>query len=274
MLKKMMMGCLLVLLACALLSGCEKKGDTTASPEQGEVKETMNQGKSNSLPNDLPAGFPSSVPLYKGAQIIEADTYGQDGYTVVYAVAEPYHTVVDFYVDAFGLDSSGIEDDAAYFEGMDIEDVHINGLTIEAAGEKTQVYITLRDYGKEGSEEDAASDSDDSSSILYDSAIEVKLDQAYPSDVVPIYSGAKIIDCSLVPDGSGSGFVSLVLPSDAYDKAVKFYQEKLGLTPKQSKSQLMVSDNFKGEVKGYKISVTVGQAVKSDPNVTITLDKR
>lgn len=229
----------------------------------------------------LPAGFPTDVPLYRGAQILDADTYGEGGYTVVYSVKASYQDVLQYYMDYFSLDESGAGEGTAYFEGIDIGNVHINGLTIEDADGSTQVYITLHDTSEGGGGADAGvyddayadDDAADEEQLAYDSAPEVTLDETYPRDAVPIYPSAKVINCSLVPDGSGSGFVDLLLPSDAYDDAVAYYKDALGLAETKYQSQVMVSATFQGEVKGYHATVVIGQAIGSDPYVTIALSK-
>ena len=98
----------------------------------------------------LPDGFPSRMPLYQGAVILEGEPYGDNGYTLVYQVAAGYQDVLNFYMQAIpGLDESGIGEDEAYFEGMDIDggNVHIDGLTISGFHDATQVFITLKNYG-------------------------------------------------------------------------------------------------------------------------------
>ncbi len=44
----------------------------------------------------VPDGFPESMPLYSGAQIISADEYGNNDYMMVYMVSAPYVSVVSF----------------------------------------------------------------------------------------------------------------------------------------------------------------------------------
>jgi len=278
MIKKLLAVVTIMLLTVSLLAACggqKSESETGVGSEGGNLSAVQ----SGDLPAGMPSGFPSSVPIYENAEIIEADTYGEDGYTVVYSVNESYENVVGFYMTNLeGMDESGIGEDEAYFEAVDIDDVHINGLTISDADGKTQVFITLRDYGKaasvsEGSDDEEYSEEDEPEKMSYDDASEVALDSRYPSDIVPIYPNAKVIDCSLAP--SGSGFVELVLPAGEYKNAVSFYKDELGLSPENSDSQIMTSERFKGDVGGWKVSLQVAQLNVSgnDPMVSITIDK-
>lgn len=279
MLKKLFAMIMVLLLAASLLAACGGQ-ESEGSGSQGEEGQNLSAVQSGELPSGMPSGFPASVPIYENAEIIEADNYGEDGFTVVYSVNDSYENVVGFYMmNIEGMDESGIGDDEAYFEGMDIGDVHINGLTISDADGKTQVFITLRDYGKaasgsgEGDEEEYYEEEEDSSEMSYEAAVEVALDSKYPADIVPIYPDAKVIECSLAP--SGSGFVDLILPSGAYEDAVSFYSDELGLSPKNFNSELMKSESFKGDIDGWNVSVQVAQlkVAGNDPMISITVDK-
>ena len=281
--KKLMVFTAIAVMSVSLLSACgDKESGDNSKAAEGQNLSTVENGN---LPDGLPDGFPSTVPFYENAEIIEADFYGEDGYTVVYSVNDSYENVVGFYMTNIdGMDESGIGDEEAYFEAVDIGKVHIKGLTIAAAGDQTQVYITLRDDSKGASaseesneeeyyEEDEA-DEGSSAEMSYDAASEVELDSRYPSDIVPIYPDAKVIDCSIAP--SGSGFVELILPSGAYKDAVSFYKDQLGLKPKNSDSQMMKSELFKGDINGWHVSLQVAQlnADGNDPMVSITVDNR
>jgi len=279
MLKKLFAMIMVLLLAASLLAACGGQ-ESEGSGSQGEEGQNLSAVQSGDLPSGMPSGFPASVPIYENAEIIEADTYGEDGFTVVYSVNDSYENVVGFYMmNIDGMDESGIGEDEAYFEGMDIGDVHINGLTISDADGKTQVFITLRDYGNaasgsgEGDEEEYYEEEEDGSKMSYEDSEEVALDSRYPADIVPIYPEAKVIDCSLAP--SGSGFVELVLPSGAYEDAVSFYADELGLSPKNSDSEIMKSESFKGDIDGWRVSLQVAQikVAGNDPMISITVDK-
>ncbi len=295
MLRKIIIGLITITLVVVGMAGCGSQQDsnpagqaengqgTNASINGQSVDENTAKnllGKNTKQPAGLPQGFPSAVPFYANATIIEAHNYGSDGYTVVYAVEDPYEKVVDFYLQNIeGLDDSGIGEDESYFEGMDIGDIHINGLTITDADDQTQVFITLRDYSKESGagddyDDEYVGESSEPEQITYINAQEVALDTSYPADVVPIYPSAKVIECSMTPSGKG-GFVNLVLPHDAYKDAVAFYEKELGLKSKTFKSETMVSETFKGETKGYTVSVAIGQyrIGNNDPLVSITVNK-
>lgn len=281
MFKKVFAAVTVMMLTVSLLAACggQNGGDGGSQDAEGQNLSAVQNGN---LPSGLPDGFPASVPFYENAEIIEADFYGEDGYTVVYSVNDSYENVVGFYMmNLDGMDESGIGDDEAYFQAIDIGKVHIKGLTITAAGDQTQVFITLRDDGKSASGSEADYDDEyyeedegSSAEMSYQAASEVELDSSYPSDIVPIYPEAKVIDCSLAP--SGSGFVELILPSGAYQDAVSFYKDKLGMAPKNADSQMMKSESFKGDINGWHVSLQVAQIKMDgkDPMVSITVDRR
>ncbi|WHH61340.1 hypothetical protein [Petroclostridium sp. X23] len=310
MMKKFIIMSCIALLAFTAVTGCGKKVETpvpgqvetfskkdtdkankentTASINGKELDENTVNDIKNSLQSNavkgLPQGFPKSIPIYKNAEILEANAYGTDGYNVVYSVSEKYKKVVDFYMSNIKeLDDSGVGEEESYFEGMDIGDIHINGLTITDAGDKTQVFITLRDYSKaqhnDGGDDgsavvEAAEEEDETESIKYSEAVGVPLKKGYPEDVVPVYPKAKVIDCSMTPSGDG-GFAELVLPPKSYKDAVSFYKEELGLNPEKFDSEVMSSETFNGEVKGWRVSVQVAELKfgDNDPSVSITIDK-
>jgi len=127
----------------AYINGEKVDADMAAELED----EFANMGGSVS---GLPDGFPSSMPIYNGAIILEGEPYGDNGYTLVYQVAAGYQDVLNFYMQAIpGLDESWIGEDEAYFEGVDIDggNVHIDGLTVSGFHDATQVFITLKNYG-------------------------------------------------------------------------------------------------------------------------------
>ena len=119
----------------------EKMNNSTASQMLEEINETV------STATGTPDGFPKSMPIYSGAQIMEADAYGTNGYTMIYTVSAPYASVVSFYQSKFtGIEKEYDEPDECYFENFDIDGgkVHINGLTITDNDENTMVFITLK----------------------------------------------------------------------------------------------------------------------------------
>jgi len=270
----------MVLAAVLALTGCG--GGTPAAEAQPAAESSV---AVSGQPQGLPEGFPGSLPFYSGAEVMEADNFNGNNYTVVYSVAADYQDVVDFYKKALpGMDSGDVGEDAAYFTAVDSGKLHIKGLTIERSGDGTQVFITVRDDGQdpeseagEGEaeewEEDGESAAEREGDMTYETAAEEPLASDYPSDVVPIPDNAKIMACSVAP--SGSGFVNLILPTDAYEETVAFYADELGLKSKNFTSEIMVSETFSGTVKGWRVSVAIGQNLGrgNDPTVSITVDK-
>jgi hypothetical protein len=119
----------------------EELNESTAKEMQEDFTENVAPAQG------VPDGFPQSMPIYSGAEIFEADTYGDRGYTMVYMVSAPYASVVSFYQQAFpGVEKEYDEPDECYFENFDFDGgkVHINGLTITDNGNNTAVFITLK----------------------------------------------------------------------------------------------------------------------------------
>jgi len=227
----------------------------------------------------LPDGFPQSVPFYEGAELLEADTYGDNGFTVIYMVGASYESVVAFYMQAIpSMDESGIGEDEAYFEGMDLADgVHINGLTISDADGTTQVFITL-DAGSgditayddalynDDSYDDDADGYSDTIQADYDSVTGEKLEDGYPKDVIPLYEAFKIIDTSKTPDND-LYILDGIAPPDSYDDVMAFYSSVLGVSPESFDSQIMKTDDFSGEQDGWSYSVYIAE-MKAGGNVS------
>jgi len=253
-----------------VLSSEDETGSGKAGTSINGEKADAGQALSGNSAKELPVGFPVSVPLYDGAQIIEAEEYGTGGYTVVYQVAADYSNVVAYYMAALpGLDESCIGGNEAYFEDFDLADgVHINGLTIEGADETTQVFITLKgadnqtpaddtDYGDEDINE---TESD------YDSITGLSLKDGYPEDVVPLYQGLKLTTSSGAPSGD---FFSIegVAPPDSFENAVAFYQNALGGSPEAFKSPSMRTAKFKGNSSGWSYTLYIAEIYTSGNTV-------
>jgi len=275
------------------LAGCtssktdEKTAEKNTQSTVTEEKAVSASGTVNSANIEgLPDGFPSEVPIYDGAKVIDSDNFNSNNYYVTYLVDEDYQNVADYYVNAFNLDSSMVGESESYFEGFDAGDIFIKGLTIESTGDGTNVYITLQDNSQpsgetssysddEGSDNSDYTDDTSSSGMTYDSAQEVALDSGYPADVVPIYPDAKVVGCSIVP-GKSSGFVDLLLPADAFNDAVSYYMLELGLEPKLGETTVMKTAEFNGEIENIKVSVLISQILSDgrDPYVQITVNEK
>jgi len=260
--------------------------DNVQSAEDDEIANTdmlndMAVASGGGSVEGLPDGFPQSVPFFDGAQLIEADTYGDNGFTVVYAVNAPYESVVAFYMQTInGLDESGIGDDEAYFEGVDIEGgVHINGLTISDADGTTQVFITLKAGAGDAAVSDGAfadnsyddEESEENEIIQADfgSVEGINLEDGYPEDVVPLYDAFKIIESSKAPSRD-LYMLDGITPPDSYDDVVTFYSNALGISPESFDSQMMKTDDFSGEKDGWSYTVYVG-VMKAGGNVMINI---
>lgn len=293
--KRGLIGVLICLLAVGM-AGCGAKEKIDAAVAEvkevtsavEELSEAVNgdsgtegevSGESNGT-SGLPADFPSEVPLYKGATVISEDRFNESRFSVTYSVDAAFSDVLNYYASVFDLDESYASEGEAYYEGIELGDILINGLTIEETSEGVNVFITLRDYRLEGegSEEESIDQESDGGSasglITYDSAEEVTLENAYPKELVPVYPDAKTIGSSMVP-GTSSGFVDFILPTDAFEDAVAFYQAELGLEPKMGSSPIQKSAQFKGEVGNLKVVILISHLLdgKNDPYVQVTINE-
>ena len=260
--KKFIVRCLATLFTIVLLAGLVGCGSESQTNHESS-KNTLNQ--SGSAIAGLPQGFPAEIPIYTGAEVIEADNFNGNNYTILYSVNADYDKIVDLYTDAFDLDGSGTGDDGTFYEGLDFGDVFIKGLTIEDSGDAVNVYLTIQD-NRQDTDLEGYSESEESEETIgveagsdvmtYDAAEEVSLDKNYPQDVVPLPEGAKVISCSMV-SGTRSGFVDLILPGNDFNAAVNFYTDELGLTPKNSTTPVQEAASFKGEISGIKVVILI-----------------
>ena len=247
--------------------------DVVNEYQSGEIEE-----------NNIPDGFPNSIPIYHDAVIIDSSQFNGNGYSLLYHVTDTYDNVLNFYADSFDLDLSAAEEGGAYYEGIEYDNILINGLTIEEVDDGINVYITLRDYNQ-SEDMDVESDDDvyeegtedsttESGVMRYESAEEVSLDSSYPQEIVPIYSNSKIIGSSMVP-GTKSGFIDLILPNDAFEDAVDFYADQLGLKEERNSTTVQEAVRFKGTIDNYKVVVYISELKSdgNDPYVQITVNE-
>jgi predicted enzyme related to lactoylglutathione lyase len=285
--KKMLqksVGAVTALVLIGGLAACGSPAQTTLSDNETPTAQTeagsgVASNQTGQPVAGLPDGFPKEVPIFADGQVIDADNFNGNHYMILYSVNEDFNKVADFYKDAFDLDDSGMGDGEAYYEGIDFGELLIQGLTVEEAQDEVNVYITLEDNrqeidvpqgeaGDQSEEYSADSSASDNSNIMtYDNAQVVNLDDNYPQDVVPFYSDAKVIGCSIVP-GSSSGFVELILPAASFDDAVAFYTNKLGITPKDSTTVVQEAAEFKGEIDNFKVTLLISH-LQSDGNDTL-----
>lgn len=273
--RKIFSGWLMLLLVMCMvisLAGC-CSAQKTAAEQNGQQEASA---EAADTVDGLPQGFPKEISFYDDAEVIEADCFSGNNYTVMYKTTAEYEDVLSFYTDAFELDGSGDGDNIAYYEGIELEDIMIKGLTIEAAGDGVNVYMVMQDNGQDPEMEDASADEGAGSGIMtYEAADEVALDDSYPEDTLPLPSDAKVIGCSMVP-GICAGFVDLILPADNFDATVTFYTDTLGVEPKITTTTVQEGASFAAEVDNLKISLLVSHLLSSgnDTFVQITIDEK
>ena len=227
-------------------------------------------------PAGLPSGFPPSVPIYPGAQILEAESYDNDGFTLVYQADDAYRTVVDFYVKSIpGLDKASIGDDESYFEGIDLDgSVRISGLTIMDMGDSTMVFLFVGDYSHFG----LYSDDDDYDDINetegdYASLVGGTLPEGYPKNVVPLFDTVKITASTRNPSETRFS-VEGIAPPNSFEDAVAFYQNSIGGTPNILDTPSMRTAEFGSSKDGWSIRVTVADIYSSgNTAIQISLSK-
>lgn len=238
--------------------------------------------------DDFGIGFPVDMPLYEGYELIEVETYGDDSFTMEYAVGEAYENVVGFYMMHIpGLDESGIGDTESYFEGVEFDGIYLNGLTIAADGDSTLVYITVSyDGGNDDTDYDDADyddgygddgygydDEENETEADYNSITGMLPDDDYPNNVVPIYDSLKLTTVSSPPSGDLFVYEGVAAPG-SFEKAVNFYTELLGEPVKSFDSPAMKTEQFEGEKDGWSYSVYVADIYTSGNCVIqITLQK-
>lgn len=260
----------------SVISQIAKEVTGQSKPEGTDSTQKATADQAGKIIVGLPQGFPQEIPFYNDAQIIESDNFNGNHYTVLYVVKADYDKVLDYYSDAFDLDTTGMEEGEAYFEGFDFGDILIQGLTIEETSDGVNVYMTVKDTSQDDSQDESDTEDTAGSGIMtYETAEEVGLDKNYPQDIVPIHPDAKVIGCSMVPYTS-SGFVDLILPADAFEDAVSFYTEALSLKPKKSTTSVQESASFEGKIGNFKVSVLVSHLLSSgnDTLVQITVDEK
>lgn len=279
--KRMIAVIALILVTSLVGCGSDKSAQNDGTSNSTQAQKSSDQGEQSI--SDLPEGFPNEIPIYSNANIIEADHFSGNHYTILYEVNEDFNQIAEFYLNAFDLDDSDMNDGMAYYEGIDFGDVNILGLTIEEAGDAVNVYMTLEDtrQNPEVSGENTndyydteAAFSENSDITTYENAQEVSLDENYPQDIVPIHPDAKVISCSLIPNTS-SGFVDLILPGNDFDDAVSFYTDKLGITPKNSTTTIQEAAEFKGKINKFTVVLLIShlQSSGNDTLIQITVNE-
>lgn len=271
----------------------EKESQETSKETETETTDTKNSVDSSveqSQLQDLPEGFPKEIPFYEGAKIIEADNFNGNNYTVVYQVSATFEDVDSFYTKEFQLESTGTNDGVGYYEGFDYGDIFIKGLTIEETQDLVNVFMTLQDNRQdmemEGyseseemdsgyTEEESSEGSENGDITTYDNATEIDLDDSFPKEIVPVYTNAKVVSCSMVP-GTSSGFADFIAPADEFEDVVSFYTKELGLKANSSNSVVQEAAQFKGDIDKFQVVVVVTHLLSqgNDTLIQVTVNEK
>lgn len=268
------------LMACGSNDDAAKTSSDTVVNNGGGQAQTPTENQSNI--EGLEAGFPKFIPLFEGATVIESSRFNDNHFTVLYNVDADYETVVKFYKEIYGIDDDVIGEADTYVEGISTGDVLIKGLTIESTSDGTNVYMTLA-YDGAISDEDASEEDDeyaeneDSSTpqISYDSVDAMSLPEEYQSEIVPVFEGAKLVDYSFAPNGSG--YATFILPNGTENEATAFYETAFGVEAAESEPNSMQPyyANLDATVNGWRISMAVAiqPSYCKEPMVTFTIDQ-
>jgi len=254
--------------------------NVSAAKDTVLAEESEESGFSGEI-DGLPNGFPEEIPIYDGAQILDADSFNGNHYTVLFMTGDSFENVVNYYTEQFALDGTGTGDGEAYYEGIPYGEIMIKGLTIENTGDAVNVYMTLEDgvQAEEIEAEDAVYDSEaeydggNSGNMTYENAQEVLLESNYPIELVPLPQGAKVTESSMIP-GCSSGFVDLIMPAAEFEDAVDFYTE-LGLNAKLMKTDIQETASFNGEIENLSVDVLVSHLMSAgnDTWIQITVNE-
>lgn len=259
-----------------LITGCSRS--ESANPDVNETQQQISSTQASKTDATTENNESSLVPIYKNAKILDESNFNTNHYSLLYTVNEDYETVLDFYMDAFELDSEYAGETDAYYEGFSYGDIFVNGLTIETVDDGVNVYITYKNEAMgnsaEADEEDENDFNYDSSILTYDTAQAQELDDAYPKNSVPLYSESKVIGGSFAPNGSG--FIDLIIPYENFEDAVNFYEQEIGLEVSlDSSTSFQKAIQLIGEKDGYSLTVLISQLLgsKNDPYIQIVISK-
>ncbi len=260
----------LYLTGCGLTVDASKNSNGSVDLEQQDDNRNSDSGTGSSntagstMAEELGliSGFPTEIPFYDGAHVMDSNNFNDNNYTVLYSVSADLEDVFAFYQNEFDLDDYGNYEDGYYYEGIEYGDILISGLTIETSGDDVNVYMTVKDLSQESSDsfddsyEDSYEDGYSSSVMTYDSVEAVSLPDDYDYNIVPIPDMAKVMDYSFVPDEM-SGFIDLILPASEYEAAVAFYEDALQMTAVKSTNSIQEGATFYTKVEDCTVSLYV-----------------
>ena len=275
------------LASLAILAGCGGDSKTVKIPGGGEV----------SVSGKLPDNFPKDFPVYKGAKVQGSYTgknEGVSGTVVTWETGDSIDKVKDFYDKAFQsgawpTTSNGDLNGSAYWGGESSDEKTTFYTMVSTVDGKTNIIATVGDTPKDSSSDgsgdsgsssssnktatasasdDSSSDSDSSSSEKSPTASplppEVKLSKDFPTDRVPLPSGARVTSASSFGSGGSKTFIVELYTKDSPEKAADYFSTEM---PKHG-----WSDSFSSNTNGeYFVTFTSGDAnASSNDGMTVT----
>lgn len=269
------------LLVVTLVAACGGDSKTVKIPGGGEV----------SVSGKLPDNFPKDFPIYKGAKVQGSYTgknEGVSGTVVTWETGDSIDKVKDFYSNAFQsgawpVTSNGDLNGNAYWGGESSDGKTTFYTMVSTVDGKTNIIATVGDTPKDSSSSssgdsgsatstsdsssDSSSDSGDSSSQKSPTASplppEVKLAKDFPTERVPLPSGARVTSASSFGSGGTKTFIVEFYTKDSPEKAADYFSTEM---PKHG-----WSDSFSSNTNGeYFVTFTSGDAnASSNDGMTV-----
>ncbi len=275
------------LAAAVIVAGCGGGSSKTVNiPGGGQV----------SVSDKIPASFPKDFPVYKGASVkgsYSGNSNGVSGTVVTWETGDGIDKVKEFYSNAFQsgawpTTANGDLNGSAYWGGESSDGKKSFYTMISESDGKTTVIATVGDKPADSSSSSSGSDSSSSSSNDDKTATaeandsgsssssgpeksptssplppEVKVPKDFPTDRVPLPSGARVTSSSSFGSGGTKTFIVEYYVKDSPEKAADYFSTEL---PKHGWADSF-SSNQNGE---YFVTFTSGDtSASSNDGVTV-----
>jgi hypothetical protein len=217
-------------LAAALVAGCGGGG-----------KKSVTIGDTKIETGGLPSGFPKDFPVYTGASFkgaISTTQQGEKGFAATWETGDGIDKVKSYYGDQFGGKSNWAQDSAtdtgagAFYTVHKKEDNKVGFLTIATADGKTAIVVFAGENtsaagrstppAEKATRESAASGATSTPDTASPLPAEVKLPKDFPSNRVPLPSGARVTSASSFSSGGTSTFIIEFYVKDTPERVADF----------------------------------------------------
>jgi hypothetical protein len=267
------------MVVAAVAAACGGDSKTVKIPGGGEV----------SVSDKVPGDFPKDYPVYKGAKVtgsLTGSSKGITGTTVTWETGDSLDKVTAFYADAFKSgawksDSTGQLNDSSFWTGDSSDGKKSHYLMVSKAGDKTTIIVTVGDKqgdtsssdtptsggstsktatggSSSGSSKTATASAESSSKTPESSPLppEVKLSKDFPTDRVPLPSGARVTGSSSFGQGGSKTYIIEFYTKDSPENVADYFSNEM---PKHGWSDAF-SSNSNGD---YFVTFTAGDASAS-----------